>query len=226
MIVAIIPARKNSKRIINKNIKIFNKKPMIYWSIKKLKDAKIFDKLIVSSDSKKILQISKKLKVDICIKRPAKLSTSSATTKNVIIHSIKYLKKKNILPKLVFCVYPCAPFIKISDLKNAIKLIKNKKDAFLSTVTEYTHPLERSFNLTRDYKIINRITKNINLNTQKFKKRYHDSGQFYLSTPKVWTQKNHPKNHYGLRLPSWRAIDIDNIEDWKRAELISKIIPN
>tara|TARA_B100000989_G_scaffold293632_1_gene271334 strand:- start:126 stop:806 length:681 start_codon:yes stop_codon:yes gene_type:complete len=224
MIVAIIPARKNSKRIKNKNVKNFNKKPMIYWSIKKLKDSKIFDKIIVSSDSEKILKISRKLNVDICINRPKKLSTSTAITKDVIIHSINFLKKKNILPKFVFCVYPCAPFIKIEDLKKAIRIVKFKKDAFISTVTEYSHPIERSFSLTRNYRIIDRITKNINSNTQKFQKRFHDSGQFYLSTPKVWTQKNHPKNHYGIKLPTWRSIDIDSIEDWKRAELLSKII--
>ena len=94
MIVAIIPARKNSKRIKNKNIKMFNKKPMIYWAISKLKKSRMFDKIIVSSDSSTILNISKKLNADICIKRPSKLSTSAATTKEAIIHSIEFLKKK------------------------------------------------------------------------------------------------------------------------------------
>ena len=66
--------------------------------------------------------------------------------------------------------------------------------------------------------------KNININTQKFKKTFYDCGQFYLSTPKVWCEKNHPKKHYGLQIPSWRAIDIDNLDDWKRAEILSRII--
>ncbi len=106
MIVAIIPARKNSKRIKNKNVKNFNKKPMIYWSIKKLKDSKIFDKIIVSSDSEKILKISRKLNVDICINRPKKLSTSTAITKDVIIHSINFLKKKKYFTKICFLCLP------------------------------------------------------------------------------------------------------------------------
>ena len=36
-VLAVIPARAGSKRIKNKNIKIFNGKPMIYWPIKNLK---------------------------------------------------------------------------------------------------------------------------------------------------------------------------------------------
>ena len=52
--IAIITARKNSKRIKNKNIKIFNKKPLIYWTIKTALKSKLFDKVFVSTDSKKL----------------------------------------------------------------------------------------------------------------------------------------------------------------------------
>ena len=52
--IAIIPARSGSRRIKNKNIKIFNKKPVIYWSIKAAKESKIFDRIIVSTDLKKL----------------------------------------------------------------------------------------------------------------------------------------------------------------------------
>ena len=56
--LAIIPARKNSKEILNKNIKKFNKKPLIYWTIKAAKKSKCFEKIIVSTDSEKIKKIS------------------------------------------------------------------------------------------------------------------------------------------------------------------------
>ena len=58
MNIAIIPARKNSIRIKNKNIKLFNNKPIIEWSIKVAKDSKLFKKIYVSTDSKKISDIS------------------------------------------------------------------------------------------------------------------------------------------------------------------------
>ena len=60
MNLAIIPARIGSKRIKNKNIKNFFCKPLIYYSIKAAIKSNIFDKIIVSTDSKKIASIAKK----------------------------------------------------------------------------------------------------------------------------------------------------------------------
>ena len=54
MNIAIIPARKNSKRIKNKNIKFFFGKPVISYAIKCAEKSKLFDRIIVSTDSKKI----------------------------------------------------------------------------------------------------------------------------------------------------------------------------
>ena len=59
MNVAIIPARKGSKRIKNKNIKLFNGKPIIAWSIEEAKKTKIFDEIIVTTDCEKIARISR-----------------------------------------------------------------------------------------------------------------------------------------------------------------------
>ena len=68
MNIAIIPARSGSQRIKNKNIKLFSKKPIIYWTIKILKESNLFEAIAVSSDSNKILEYSKKYGSDILIK--------------------------------------------------------------------------------------------------------------------------------------------------------------
>ena len=68
MNIAIIPARQGSKRIKNKNIKLFFKKPIIYHTIRILKESKIFDHIIITSDSNKILNYCKKQGCDILIK--------------------------------------------------------------------------------------------------------------------------------------------------------------
>ena len=60
MIVGIIPARKNSKRIKNKNIKLLNGKPLIEYTIIEAKKSKLLDKIIVSTDSPIIKKISGK----------------------------------------------------------------------------------------------------------------------------------------------------------------------
>ena len=64
MILAVIPARAGSKRIKNKNIKKFFGKPIISYSISQALKSKIFDKVIVSTDSDKIANISERYDVN------------------------------------------------------------------------------------------------------------------------------------------------------------------
>ena len=72
MITCIIPARSGSKRIKNKNIKKFFGKPLIYYSIKLALKNKKFNKVIVSTDSKKIARIAKKLGASVPFLRSKK----------------------------------------------------------------------------------------------------------------------------------------------------------
>ncbi len=119
MNVVIIPARSGSKRIKKKNIKKFLGIPIIERSLRNLYKMKIFDKIIVSSDSKKILKnISKKYPI-IQIQRPKKLSSDHAGTQEVVVHAIKKLKYQNI--KNVFCVYPTSIFLKKNHVIEAKK---------------------------------------------------------------------------------------------------------
>ena len=70
MNIAIIPARIGSKRIKQKNIKIFKGKPLIYYSINAAKKSKVFDKILVSTDSEKIGEIARKYGADVPFLRP------------------------------------------------------------------------------------------------------------------------------------------------------------
>jgi CMP-N,N'-diacetyllegionaminic acid synthase len=91
MIIAVIPAKSGSLRLKNKNIRILNKKPMIYWSIKYAKKSKLLDKIYVSTNSKKISDLMKKYKIPV-IKRPLKLCGETPIM-DVYKHSFNRTKK-------------------------------------------------------------------------------------------------------------------------------------
>ena len=116
-IVAIVPARANSKRIPGKNIKKFNGKPIIVNTIEKLKKSKIFDRIIVSTDSKKIAKIAAKCGAEIPFKRSKVLSNETTHTTAVISDCVKFLIKENYKFDYVCCVYAPNPFLQIADLK-------------------------------------------------------------------------------------------------------------
>ena len=79
MNIGIILARAGSKRIKNKNIKTFFGKPLIYYSIETAKKTKIFDKIYVSTDSKKIKNIAEKYGAIVLKLRPKKYSSDKNT---------------------------------------------------------------------------------------------------------------------------------------------------
>ena len=87
--IAIITARSGSKRIKNKNIKIFLGKPIIFYSINALKKTKIFDEIIVSTNSKEITNICKKYGVNFFLDRNKYYSQNKVGTISVINYCLK-----------------------------------------------------------------------------------------------------------------------------------------
>ena len=154
MKIAIIPARKNSKRIKNKNIKMFVGKPIISYAIKCAKEANMFEKIIVSTDCKKIAKISKKYGAEVPFLRPKKISTDSAKTIDVIKHAINWLNKNKINPKYICCIYPTTPLLKPTDLKKSFLKLNEKKCDFIVPSVKYSHPIERSFEIKNNTIII------------------------------------------------------------------------
>lgn len=225
MKIAIIPARGGSIRIKNKNIKSFNGTPILKKTLDKLNSYKIFDYIILSTDSVKIIKMAKKYNIDIIIKRNKNLANDSVSTNRVIMNAISYLNRThNIQEKdLVFCVYPCAVFIKKKNILDAMQTLKKKND-FVFPVIPFTAPIEQALDLKGKNNLYYLNKSKSKKDTKKLKKKYYDAGQFYLSTKFGWKSKN--KNLKGILLKKYEAVDIDDIEDWRFAQLIDKQINN
>ena len=145
-------------------------------------------------------------------------------TKPVIEHAIRTLKKKFKI-KYACCVYPCNPFLNSLDLKKSFKILKKNKNNFVFPITEYTHPIQRAFKLAKKNKLIFFTKKHELTRTQDLVKSYHDVGQFYWGSVSNWlSKKKMHSNGIGLPIPKWRVVDIDNLQDWKRAELLFKVL--
>ena len=123
----IIPARGNSKRIRNKNIKKFYGKPIIFYSIKSATRSKLFDTIHVSTDSKKIFEVVNKIKKGICFKRKKSLTKDNTPLFQVFSDVVEYYKKNNIFYDEIWFLNPCSPLITFKDLKNASNLYKIQK---------------------------------------------------------------------------------------------------
>jgi len=217
MIVAVIPARSGSKRIKNKNIKFFYNKPIIYYAIKAAKDSKLFNKIIISTDSEKIGLIAKKFGAEFSFIRPKYLSNDSVGIRKVILHSIRWVEKKYRKPTFVCCIYPTAALLRPIDLKNSFKIIKSEKWNYIFSATKNSYPIDRAFNLTADKRVMMVNKKNFFKRSQEFSDTFHDAGQFCWGTYKGWCKQEiiFDKNSSIYSMSALRAHDIDNLDDWK-----------
>ena len=222
MNIAIIPARSGSKRIKSKNIKLFFGKPIIKYTIEKLIKSKIFNKVYVSTNSKKIAKISKESGADVPFLRNENLSGDKISTKDVISDFINKIKFSVSNINYVFCVYPCTPLLEIKDLKKGLQLSKKNHSSFVYPVLKYKHPIQRSF------KLIHNTPKYIypkfhSYNTQNLDNYFHDAGQFYISSINNWlSNKSLHLNSKCFEIDLFNGVDIDDLDDWKLTELIYK----
>ena len=222
-VIAIIPARAGSKRIKNKNIKLFNNRPIIYYPIRAAKKSKIFNKIIVTTDSIKIKKVALKNGADEVIMRLKNLSNGKSLIIDAVKHAIDTLEKNKSKIDYVCCIFPTSALLESKYLFNSFKLLKNKKKKFIFSAVKFSYPIEKSFR-AKGNKIQFFKTKNSNKMTQNFDKSYHDAGQFYWGNKKSWKKEkcilSNKCGHYIM--PKINAIDIDTISDWKIAESIYK----
>ena len=223
MIVAIIPARGGSKRIHRKNIKEFLGKPMIEWAIDLARESQIFDKIIVTTDDKEIALVAENSGADVPFMRPKSLSDDLTPTVPVIAHAVRKLLSVGWPVKFACCIYPGSPFLDTADLIKALDLIANGDAKFVYPVAEYAHPVQRAMRQLSGGSMQFLNPQCETTRTQDLETLYHDAGQFYWGTKDAWLeeQKMH-SNGIGLVIPNWRVVDIDNLDDWKRAELLGK----
>ena len=87
--LAIIPAKKRSKRLPNKNIKLLLGKPLIAYTIAEAQKSKYINRVIVTTDCSKIAKISKKYGAEVPFLRPKKLTTDHSGKLEVCKHVIK-----------------------------------------------------------------------------------------------------------------------------------------
>lgn len=204
-IISLIPARKGSKGIPNKNLINLCGKPLISYAIEASKQSAV-NETWVSSDSDEILNVSKNLGAKT-IKRPSRFSDDSATSESALLH----FAEKIDFDILVF-IQCTAPLIKYQDINKGINKIK-KFDSVLS-VSE-THQMFWDENGPL-YDINNRLRR------QNSKKRYIETGSFFITSKKNLLKfKNRISGNIGfVEIPKYRSFDIDNDNDIKIVETI------
>jgi CMP-N-acetylneuraminic acid synthetase len=218
----IIPARAGSKRIKNKNIKFFFGKPMIHYPLKIAIASKIFDKIHVSTDSKKIRDIVEKVGNFVDFLRPKNLSNDSSSLISVLNYVIDKYEIEGVKFDEIWSILPCSPLLSIDDVR-ACKSLINKYNKPVIAVSPFLAPINWSFQL-KNKTIFKANEKKIRDKKLSKVVSYYDSGQIYCFPVNIL--KN---NKFSFRskiiahkLPLERSVDIDTVDDWNLAKILYK----
>lgn len=224
-VIAIIPARAGSKGVIGKNIKNLKGKPLISYTIEEAKKSKLIDKLIVSTDSQEIADISLSLGASVPFIRPSELSTDSSLTFDVIKHTMNFLKDKDEHYDIIVLLQPTTPFRKVESIDEAILTLKksNKYTSVVSVVdVEGNHPL-RMKKIEGDY-LINYIDQGFeNMNPRdELPKVYIRSGAIYaILTKNFYEEQSLVSNLCSpIILDKIETINIDSPLDFEFCEFM------
>ena len=226
MIVAIIPARGGSKRILRKNVRDFCGLPMIAYTIRAALSSGLFDRVIVSTDDKEIAEIANTYGAETPFLRPAELSDDHTDTASVVRHAIKWLNKNDKTVDIVCCIYATAPFIQVNFLKQGYKDLIDYRRRFAFSVTSFPFPIQRAVKINADGSLDAFYPECVPMRSQDLEEAFHDAGQFYWGWAQAFLDDEilfSPASTPVL-LPRYLVQDIDTIEDWKRAEVMYKVL--
>jgi len=218
--LAIIPARGGSKRLPNKNILDLAGKPLIAWSIEAGLGSKYIDKVVVTSDSEEILDISKNFGAEI-IKRPDELANDTATTFDAIAHAIESIDEKY---DYIVLLQPTSPLRNAKHIDEAIELLEVKNADSVVSVCQMEHSPLWANTLDESLSMKNFLREEIlNKRSQDLETYYRLNGAIYIcKTDKLLKEKSFflKDNIFAYVMDRESSIDIDEEIDFKLAEVL------
>jgi len=204
----IITARKGSVRLKNKNIKKCINKPLIEYTYVATENSDL-DKVILTTDCEISIKISKKYNhIEVPFIRPDHLSSSEATSIDVLKHCIMHYKNKNIeLPEYIFILQPTTPQRTRENINYICEYVKKNKPKGLTTWTKDRVDYENGLAFV--------IKTDILLNETPFE---HHNKYVSCSLPYA----GFPDKIHKIFYPKDKIIDIDTLEDFEYSEFLLK----
>lgn len=225
--LSIIPARSGSKGILHKNTVTLLGKPLLAWSIEASLNSKYICKTVVSSDDKKILNISKEFFAQTLL-RPEELARDTSTSEEVVEHCIKSLGEDIKLYNYIILLQPTSPLRDAEDIDNAIqKLLNSNATALISVFKEDSKILKAFKEDENGY--IQGVSNNIYPFTprQNLPPVYMSNGAIYIIKIEEFmrTKQLFSDKTILYEMPYEKSLDIDTLDDLQKVKKYMEINP-
>ena len=214
--IALIPARRGSVRLKNKNLKLLKGKPLIFYSIKAARNCKYISETHIFSDSKKINDYAVKQGALSKIKRPKNISLSNTTMHETVDYFIKKLNLKKSKFKYLIILQPTSPQRTSKDLDKACeKILKDKKADSLVSSFELKNTSSNKIMLSNGKYLSLNFENKSKKNTRCF---YRNGPSILITKIKKITKKNIYENGRIINFPmsEIKSIDINTLYDFRK----------
>jgi CMP-N,N'-diacetyllegionaminic acid synthase len=219
----IIPARKGSKGLPNKNIKSLGGKPLISYSIDfALQNATKNDVVCISTNDLNVIEIVRTdFSLEVPFIRPESLSNDTASTFDVIIHALNYYKENGLTFEKILLLQPTSPYRIKEDFEKINDIYKKQSpDMVVSVKKSKESPYFTLFEEDKMGKLKKIMSNSTYLNRQECPPVYVYNGSMYLVNVSKFLQKRNFnfENIIKYEMPESRSVDIDTQTDWILAE--------
>ena len=199
---------------------------MIAWSIEAARESALFEHIIVSTDDAEIASVAQKLGAEVPFTRPAELSDDHAGTTEVIAHATGWCGDQGWRPSAVCCIYATSPFVDPIDIRRGVELLESGDWSYAFAATEFAAPIFRAFRRLPEGGVEMFFPEHFLTRSQDLPVALHDAGQFYWGRPSAWLEGRRffAAHSVPVLIPRWRVQDIDNEDDWARAEIVAPAV--
>lgn len=222
--LVVIPARGGSKGIPRKNIKPFDGKPLIYYTIDVARAIVSDDDICVSTEDNEIIQMVENYGLHVPFKRPEELATDTAGTYEVLLHALDFYEKRGIYYDALILLQNTSPFRTVEHVKNALKLYTPNVDMVVSVKECASNPYYSIYEEDdKGYLHVCKGDGNI-FRRQDAPKVYEYNGAIYImnvNTLKV-THMHKMQKRVKYVMDERSSFDLDTMTDWMIAEMIKK----
>lgn len=219
-VLAIIPARGNSKGLPGKNLRMIAGRTLLNWTIETAQQSKLIDRLVLSSEDDSIIRVAKQAGCEVPFIRPKALAQDSTPGIDPVLHALKELPHYDY----VVLLQVTSPLRSTADIDNAIMLCEQQQASACVSVSEAACHPDWTFSVDEQHKLSSYTKKELATHRQQLAKAYSLNGAVYVAKTEQLKKNKTFLNDETIAypMPRTRSVDIDDEIDFQLAQLLFK----
>ena len=218
--LAVVPARGGSKRIPQKNIRLFAGRPMLHHPVRAALESGLFDEVMVSTEDAEISAVAREAGAEVPFLRSPATASDTATLADVLLEVLAGYRRLGRAPAVVCCLLPTAVFVTPEMLRQGWQRLETSHAPGVVAVTRFGFPVQRALAMDVHGGVRMMWPQHTNTRSQDLAPAFHDAGQFYWARVAAFEEHRSiwMPGALGHVLPSSAVQDVDTEEDWQQAE--------